>query len=206
MPLHGLPDLALIRPGRMHEATGPGRLAFAAALAGRLTGPVLWVQESRTRDTLCPQGLVAFFDPARLVLARPTGARAVLQVAEEALRSGAAPLVVAELAEAADLTASRRLQLAAGTGGGRGLCLLPEARTRPNAAETRWHCAPIPGSIPGRGRQLWELVKNKRGRLGTWEIVWGEIVWGEAAWQERAGETPEKSPGGGATRPVAACA
>ena len=178
MPLHGLPDLALIRPGRMHEATGPGRLAFAAALAGRLSGPVLWVRESRTRDTLCPQGLAAFFDPARLVLAHPTGARAVLQVAEEALRSGAAPLVMAELAEATDLTASRRLQLAAGTGGGgRGLCLVPEARIRPNAAETRWHCVAVPGPMPGGGaRQLWELVKNKRGKLGCWEVAWQEAA------------------------------
>ena len=193
MPLHGLPDLALIRPGRMHEATGPGRQAFAAALAGRLSGPVLWVRERRARDTLCPQGLLPFFDPARLVLARPTGVRAVLQVAEEALRSGAAPLVVVELAEATDLTASRRLQLAAGTGGGgggapRGLCLLPQARTRPNAAETRWHCTPIPG---GGARQLWELVKNKRGRLGIWEVAW---------------QAPEKDQGGHAPRPAAACA
>ena len=168
MPLDNLPDLALIRPGRMHEATGPGRRAFAAALAGRLTGPVLWVRESRLSDTLCPQGLLPFFDPGRLVLAHPTGARAVLQVAEEALRSGAAPLVVAELTEATDLTASRRLQLAAGAGGGRGLCLVPQTRARANAAETRWHCTPI----PGEGRQLWELVKNKRGKLGVWEIVW----------------------------------
>jgi protein ImuA len=169
----GLPDLALIRPGRMHEATGAGRRAFTAVLAGRLSGPVLWVQESRLADSLCPQGLRPFFDPARLVLARPTGSLAVLQVTEEALRSGAAPLVIAELAEAADLTASRRLQLAAASGGGgvRGLCLLPEARARPNAAETRWHCTPVPG--PGGGRQLWELVKNKRGRLGVWEIAWG---------------------------------
>ena len=199
MPLHGLPDLALIRPGRMHEATGPGRLAFAAALAGRLSGPVLWVRESRSRDTLCPQGLAAFFDPGRLVLAHPTGARAVLQVAEEALRSGAAPLVVAELIEATGLTASRRLQLAAGTGGGRGLCLVPAARTRPNAAETRWHCVAVPGPmpspIPGRGRQLWELVKNKRGRLGTWEVAWGE----------ESGEAPEKDRGGGAARPATVC-
>ncbi len=177
MPLHGLPDLALIRPGRMHEATGPGRLAFAMALAGRLTGPVLWVRESRTRDSLCPQGLAAFFDPGRLVLAQPTGARAVLQVMEEALRSGAAPLVVAELIEATDLTASRRLQLAAGAGSGRGLCLLPEAGTRPNAAETRWHCVAVPGPMPGGGaRQLWELVKNKRGKLGCWEVTWGEAA------------------------------
>jgi protein ImuA len=163
-----LPDLALIRPGRMHEVTGAGRRAFAAVLAGRLCGPVLWVQERRLADSLCPQGLQLFFDPARLILARPAGSLAVLQVTEEALRCGAAPLVIAELAQAADLTASRRLQLAAGSGDGRGLCLLPEGRARPNAAETRWLCTPVPGS--GGGRQLWELVKNKRGRLGAWEV------------------------------------
>jgi protein ImuA len=156
----------------MHEAAGPGRRVFAAALAGQLTGPVLWVQESRTRDTLCPQGLLSFFDPARLVLARPLGVRPLLQVAEEALRSGAAPLVVAELGKAADLTASRRLQLAAETGGGRCLCLVPEIRARPNAAETRWHCAPISDPALGSSRQRWELVKNKRGKLGTWRVVW----------------------------------
>lgn len=171
MPLSGQPGLDLIRPGRMHEATGPGRRAFAAALAGRLAGAVLWIQEGRERDRLCPQGLTPFLDPGRLVLARPAGAPAVLQTAEEALRSGAVCLVVAELAEAPDLTASRRLQLAAGTGGDRvrGLCLVPEASLRANAAETRWLCTPLPES---RMRQLWELVKNKRGRLGCWEVAW----------------------------------
>lgn len=184
--LDNLPDLALIRPGRVHEATGPGRRTFAAALAGRLTGPVLWLQERRERDQLCPQGLARFFDPARLVLARPTGGRALLQIAEEALRSGAAPLVVAELAEAPDLTQSRRLQIAASANSGsqgssrsgkrdgpRGLCLVPEGRVRSNAAETRWHCRPVPSGCGGdsRTRLLWELVKNKRGRLGCWEVI-----------------------------------
>ena len=186
MPPDNQPDLALIRAGRVHEATGPGRRVFAAALAGRLAGPVLWLQERRERDRLCPQGLAAFFDPARLVLARPTGGRALLQVAEEALRSGAAPLVVAELAEAPDLTQSRRLQIAAEAGasrhaGPRGLCLVPEHRTRPNAVETRWRCAPIPPvcggcdgyHADGRARLLWELVKNKRGQLGCWEVTLG---------------------------------
>ena len=164
----------------MHEATGPGRRAFALALAGRLAGPVLWVQDARSRDELYAPGLAAFLDPARLVLARPTGALPVLQATEEALRSGAVALVVAELAEAPDLTASRRLQLAAGTGRGRGLCLLPEGRLCSNAAETRWRCAPVPGAAgagPGGSgwdgaRQRWEIVKNKRGRLAAWEVRW----------------------------------
>ncbi len=160
-----LPDLLV--PARVHEATGRGRLTFALALAGGLAGPVLWVQDARTRDGLYAPGLAAFLDPARLVLARPTGPLAVLQSVEEALRSGAVPLVIAELAEAPDLTASRRLQLAAGTGGGRGLCLLPETRLRTNAAETRWRCEPVAGE---GARQHWEILKNKRGRVGAWQV------------------------------------
>jgi len=187
-PFDGRPELDLLRSGRVHEATGPGRRAFAAALAGQLTGPVLWVQEARETGRLCPQGLMPFMDPARLILARPAGTRAVLQVAEEALRSGAAPLVVAELAEAPDLTASRRLQLAAGTGRGYGLCLVPEGRGRANASETRWRCTPL----PGRGaRQLWELVKNKRGPLGSWEV--GGQAAGMPPRERQGGERPAAS-------------
>ncbi len=173
LPTAPLPDLGFFAPARAHEATGAGRLAFALALAGRLEGAVLWVQDARGRDGLYAPGIAAFMDPARLVLARPTGALPVLQATEEALRSGAAPLVVAELAEAPDLTASRRLQLAAGTGGGRGLCLVPERRLRTNAAETRWLCEPLPGmGARAEGGQRWEIVKNKRGRLGVWEVRW----------------------------------
>lgn len=162
-----LPDL--LASARVHEATGGGRLAFALALAGGLSGPVLWVQDARARDGLYAPGIAAFLDVARLILARPTGPLPVLQSVEEALRSGAAPLVVAELAEAPDLTASRRLQLAAGTGGGRGLCLVPETGLRANAAETRWRCEPVPGP---EARQHWEILKNKRGRPGAWQIRW----------------------------------
>lgn len=167
-----LPDLLL--PGRVHEVTGRGRLAFALALAGGMAGPVLWVQDSRERDGLYAPGIAAFVDPARIVLARPTGPLPVLQAVEEALRSGAAPLVVAELAEAPDLTASRRLQLAAGTGGCRGLCLLPETRLRTNAAETRWRAEPVPALRPrwDEARQHWEIIKNKRGRTGAWQVRW----------------------------------
>ncbi|HUF55516.1 MAG TPA: hypothetical protein VMM55_03040, partial [Thermohalobaculum sp.] len=56
-PGQPMPAPGLLRAGRVHEAAGPGRRAFAAALAGRLTGPVLWVQESRAADRLCPPGL-----------------------------------------------------------------------------------------------------------------------------------------------------
>ena len=164
-----LPGLDHLSAGRVHEAAGPGRLTFALALAGRLDGAVLWIQDRRRGDMLYPPGIARHLDPARLILVRPAGQLEVLQLTEEALRSGAAPLVIADLTEAPDLTASRRLQLAAGTGGGRGLCLVPEGRLRSNAAETRWNCMPMPG---GGARQHWEIVKNKRGRLGQWQVAW----------------------------------
>ena len=163
-----LPDLLV--PARVHEATGAGRCVFACGLAAVMGGAVLWVQDLKQGDMIYPPGVARFFDPARLVMVRPTGRLPVLQVMEEALRFGAARLVVGELDQAPDLTASRRLQLAAGTGGGRGLCLIPEGRLCTNAAETRWVCAPLPGG--GGTRQQWEIVKNKKGRLGQWQVAW----------------------------------
>lgn len=168
MPALPFPDPDLLAPARVHEAVGPGRLTFALALAGRLDGAVIWIRDLATVDALYPPGVAALVDPARLILVQAAGGLAALQLAEEALRDGAAPLVVAELRDAPDLTASRRLQLAAGTGRARGLCLVPEGRLRTNAAETRWMCMPMPGMGPGG--QHWEILKNKRGRLGTWRV------------------------------------
>ena len=164
------PNPALLAANRVHEAVGKGRRIFALALATQLQGAVLWISDSREEAQLYPPGIATFLDPARVILAQPTGALPALQVMEEALRSGAVPLVVAELREAPDLTASRRLQLAAGTGGGRGLCLIPEAGLRSNATETRWMCSPLPGL--GGAQQHWEIVKNKKGRLGRWRVSW----------------------------------
>ncbi|MEL6478908.1 MAG: hypothetical protein AAFR17_16375 [Pseudomonadota bacterium] len=167
-PLHAerLDLTGQLAAGRVHEAMGPAARVFAARLAGALTGPVLWVQEARAGAQLCPQGLAPFFDPARLVLVSPPDRLALLQVMEEALRSPAPALVIGELARAPDLTESRRLQLAAGTGGGRGLCLIAGERVQSNAAETRWLCHPLPA-----GGQRFALVKNKRGPLRAWEMA-----------------------------------
>ncbi len=164
-----MPHLELLKAARVHEATGTARRTFALALANRLEGPVLWIHERSRMDILYPPGIASLMDPARLLLLQPTGTLSMLQTMEEALRSGVVPLVVAELREAPGLTESRRLQLAAGTGEGRGLCLIPEGKLRSNAAETRWSCNPLPGG--GRVRQHWEILKNKKGRLGQWRVT-----------------------------------
>lgn len=156
----GGPSLAL---GRAHEATGPAAIVFAALAAGRMRGPVLWIRPARGSGALNPEGLSAFFDPARLVIASADRPADILWTAEEALRSGAAPLVVAEPTAPPALTPLRRLQLAAEAGGeaARRLAGAPladgaGARRRPDpappAAEDRDVLASLPNTMRGRDR------------------------------------------------------
>ena len=109
------PGVALARP-RAHEATGPARAVFALLAAARLTGPVLWLTPRRSAERPFGDGLSAFLDPSRLVLARTRKPIDSLWAAEEALRSGQVPLVVADLPDPPNLTSVRRLHLAAESG------------------------------------------------------------------------------------------
>ncbi|MGR3722395.1 ImuA family protein [Abyssibius alkaniclasticus] len=167
-----------LRKGRTHESCGPGATGFALALAGQGadqgSGAVMWVRPGWDGSALNPVGFGAYLDPQRLLLARPKTHAETLAVAEEALRSGAVPLVVVELNAAIDLTSGRRLQLAAEAGKSTGLCLIPEAMGS-NAAETRWHCAPLFDADAGAADstlQRWALIKNKSGTIAAWDVRW----------------------------------
>jgi protein ImuA len=168
--------------GRAHEASGPARRVFAALAAGRLSGPVIWARGAWTPGRLDPEGLLAFFDPARLVVARCRGGVDALWAAEEALRSGAAPLVVVEPAAPPGLTPVRRLNLAAEAGaekaGDGPLCLIltPEGGSAA-AVETRWRVEPLPGwalasPSAGGGPARWRLtlLRDKAGPPGAWDL------------------------------------
>ena len=183
-------DVSLSK-GRVHEVFGAGAMALAAMCAGIFNGEphtVLWIRERRRREQLNPLGLADFFCPSRLLMAECERAIDCLWAMEEGLRLGAAGLVVVELKKPADLTISRRLQLAAEAGGAIGLCLVDGVPIT-NAMETRWHCAPAfapKNQASGKeGKELIEkksdgdwthwrlfLIKNKKGTSGAWEIAW----------------------------------
>ncbi len=172
LPLGAAADAPALALGRAHEATGPAARAFAALAAGRLRGPVLWIRPAWRREALHPEGLRAFFDPARLVEARPDRPADLLWCAEEALRSGAAPLVVAEPEAPPGLTPLRRLQLAAEAGGRTGgdpplLLLLPPEPGTAGAVESRWRCAPLP-SQGGAPRWRFSRAEGKAGPPLDW--------------------------------------
>ncbi|UWQ48746.1 hypothetical protein K3720_12495 [Leisingera caerulea] len=157
-PALPLTEGVALEHGRTHEACGPARhrfalwLAAAAQKAARAAapdaapGPVLWLSPPRGGRQLNPDGLAACASPARFLFVQTARTEDQLWIMEEALRSGAAALVVAELPEPPAMTPVRRLHLAAEAGGRFGPAplglLLTPGQGGAQGIESRWHLAP----------------------------------------------------------------
>jgi protein ImuA len=175
--------------GVLHEACAgsPADLGalvgFGLGIAARAGGDILWVQHERTiaeAGALYGPGLDAFGMPSRRLLTvrvrRPVDA---LWAMEEGLRCRGIAVAVGEFDnEAADLTATRRLALAAREGQALGLFLRHRVNPQPCAAATRWHvtAAPSVAADPygglGRPALTLALIRNRHGRCGQWTILW----------------------------------
>jgi protein ImuA len=161
--------------GRAHEACGPSRHLFALLAGARLAGPILWLHPAWEQDRLNGDGVQPVLAPGRLVFGATRTPRDTLWAAEEALRAGVVPLVVAELAAPPALTPVRRLHLAAEAGARDGaaplMLLLTPGEGGAQGIETRWHLAPAPGwAVDGRPR--WRLTRA-RARMAperSWEV------------------------------------
>jgi len=102
-----------LRLGRVHEFCGPARRRLTLWAAARMEGAVLWIRPAWHPDHLHMQAVVEEIDPARMIFVAPERREDLLWCMEEALRSGACKTVVAEVLEPPNLTAIRRLHLAA---------------------------------------------------------------------------------------------
>ncbi|WP_134682032.1 ImuA family protein [Paracoccus ravus] len=162
-------DPLALAPARVHEAAGPGRSAFALFQTARHPGPLFWVLPQHEVSRPLPQGLPEGV-AERLHLVETRSETELLWATEEALRSPASGFVIAEPGKALNLTAGRRLQLAAEAGRTTGLLLIREGHGC-NAAETRWQCVPLPGPADS-ARQHWRLTKDKSGTIGALTVDW----------------------------------
>ncbi|MBS8229285.1 hypothetical protein DYI42_23945 [Vannielia litorea] len=157
--------------GRVHEFCGAARRTLALAVAGQLSGPVLWITPGWQASALCGEGVSRWIDPGRLLVVRAGRAMEELWCMEEALRAGAVPLVVAELEASPGMVPVRRLHLAAGAPEGPpplGLILTPGTGGAPGI-ESRWQAEPDHGA----GVTRWQL-RRLRARMAppaSWHLT-----------------------------------
>jgi protein ImuA len=172
----------------------PAAFAFQAGLLAGLdtSRPVVWAQlrEGRAHDfgRPCPHGLKRMgVDPGRILLTETDSAQQALWAMEEGLRAGA--LVFGDIGEAAayDLTASKRLVLAAREKGLSVLILRAHGPAGLSAALTRWRVAAeksppapwrgasgLPGLTAPRFRAVLERVRG--GAPKTLSLEWKDAA------------------------------
>ncbi|UEM18631.1 hypothetical protein JL100_016055 [Skermanella mucosa] len=199
LPL-GVPEIDRMLPdgglplGCLHEIVGgggpPGAAAsgFGAALLARIAGhqgrggdsggcgQVVWITRG---DDLHAPGLTPYgLMPDRLITVRARRDGDILWAIEESLRCRSLRAVLGEVGDI-DMVASRRLQLAAESGGVTAFLLRGAGpRLAATASVTRWSLRPEPSvphaGEPGLGAPRWRvgLIRCRGGRPGEWLVEW----------------------------------
>jgi protein ImuA len=166
-----------------HAGAAAGFALALAALAQTQGRRVLWMQSAFARtEAGAPYGpgLDCFGLPMdRLVVLDVARGSEMLWAMEEALKCRAGMIVIAEFYDdgPVDLTAMRRLSLAARAGEGLGLLLRHRTSSAPSIAVTRWEIASTSSGrdrYGGLGRTAFalSLTKNRYGPCGRWILTW----------------------------------
>jgi protein ImuA len=176
--------------GALHEIAAadfraiPGAWGFLLALVARVErkGILVWplVPGGAFGIPYAP-GLKSFgLDPRDFLIVRCRRERDAAWTMEEALRIGAGAVVGARTRDM-DLTASRRLQLAAQRSGTPIFLLRAYDDRQPSAAVSRWRVAAMPGArnrfgLFGEPRWRVALDYAKGGRCGEWVVEWNHAA------------------------------
>lgn len=161
---------------------------FVAMLAVQLAGPgttIFWLREQAAEargGCLHAPGLAQLgVDPGRVILGVIDDALGLLRIAAEVVRCPDIAVVVIELwknPRVLDLTASRRLAMAAEASGVTALMLRADAMPSPSAARTRWSvaslaAAPLEAHAPGFPTLAVRLLRQRGGSADQcWEMEW----------------------------------
>lgn len=175
--------------GALHEIAAPGEAHLAAA-TGFVLGLVassrrlLWIAEDMAlAESGAPYGpgLDLFnLAPERLLTVAAAHRRDLLWAMEEALRCRAIGAVIGELRHGdIDTVAVRRLSLAAAESGALALLLRARPASDASTAATRWIVGAAPSAAAAHGlgspRFAAQLVRNRRGPIGSWMLQWSDI-------------------------------
>ena len=180
--------------GRVHELfaaeaeDGPSAAGFAAMIALRAVGrraPIFWLrtdEAERHGGLIHAPGLIELGgDPDSLVLGQAPDAKTLLRVVADAARCPGLGALIVEAhgkCPALDLTASRRLALAAEQSGATLFLLRLGAEPLPSAADTRWAVSAAPSEVleanaPGAPAFEIKLLRRRSGPAGMrWRLEW----------------------------------
>jgi len=178
--------------GRVHEfyAAEAVDAAAAAGFVGAIASgmapgtAVLWLRSqraARAAGVIQANGLNELAAAGHGLIGVAPDDMALLRTAADAVRCAALGAVIVEgwgAMRELDLTASRRLALAAAKSGVPLLLLRMEAEPVPSSAQTRWRVGPapsraLPGNAPGRPCFEIELLRQRSGPFGLgWQVEW----------------------------------
>jgi protein ImuA len=175
--------------GALHEiaAASESHIAAATGFALALTSPknektrvAIWIAQDMAlleSGAPCGPGLDSFaLAPERLITVAVAKSRDLLWAMEEALRCRGAGVVIGELrGENIEPVALRRLSLAASGSGALAVLLRGAPQGDASTATTRWIVAAAPSlPSPGTPRLRAQLIRNRRGPLGSWMLEWSD--------------------------------
>lgn len=174
LALGALHEIAAVSEAHLAAATG-----FALGLAARGQARVLWIAEDMALiESGAPYGpgLEAFgLAPERLLTVSAAQRCDLLWAMEEALRCRAVHAVIGELRHGEiDMVALRRLSLAAAESGALALLLRAAPMGDASTAATRWIVGAAPSFGNENARFAAQLVRNRRGPLGSWILEWSD--------------------------------
>lgn len=157
-------------------AATTGFLAGLLSLLSQKGGAIIWITKNQT---VFAPALTSFgIAPRDVIFVHLARDQEILWAMEEALRTPGLSAVVGELADA-DLTATRRLQLAVEDSHVTGfLFRINPKKTGSSSCIASWRVQAIPSQlqdgIPGMGHPRWEveLIKIRNGTPGKWMLEW----------------------------------
>lgn len=195
-PLCAVGPLSLA-PGSLHEVRAcdwrdaPAAYGLALVMAGKITAktgkPTVWVGEEQAayavgRSYGCG---FSFFgvNLSDVIAVCSRNAQETLWAAEEAAAADVGAVLIEFLKphRLLDLTATRRLQLAAEKSGAAPILLRSDSDAAPSAARTRWRIAAAPSAadiydLKASGNPRWriELERRRDGGRGAWVLEWDD--------------------------------
>jgi len=158
---------------RVHECKGPSKIVFALWLAQKVKGIILWIDEAHNQQTLNPDGIYPYVNPAKFLFANIRRKEDILWCTEEAMRYAACPLIIVNISSFnPGLTSIRRINLAGGKTKENVMVVLltSEEYEGVQGVETRWHMAPIHDDINLNRKWRLERLRARMAPPKFWSV------------------------------------